>query len=75
MSEGLVESKKLYFFIQKWNLRPAKMKLKICGGFRMIEGGVVYARIQALISTLRNRGMNVFSQLRDLFSLCLTSLA
>ncbi|NJO16666.1 MAG: IS66 family transposase [Thioploca sp.] len=57
------------------DLRPAKVKLKICGGFRTVEGGVVYARIQALISTLRNRGRNVFSQLRDLFSLCLTSLA
>lgn len=57
------------------DLRPSKVKLKICGGFRTVEGGVVYARIQALISTLRKRGRNVFSQLRDLFSLCLTSLA
>ena len=31
-----------------------------------VEGGVVYACIQALISTLRKRGMNVFSQLREL---------
>ena len=57
------------------DLRPSKVKLKICGGFRTVEGGVVYARIQALISTLRKRGMNVFAQLRDLFSLRLAQLA
>ena len=57
------------------DLRPAKVKLKICGGFRTVKGGVVYARIQALISTLRKRGRNVFAQLRDLFSLRLAQLA
>ena len=57
------------------DLRPAKVKLKICGGCRTLEGGVVYARIPALISTLRKRGMNVFAQLRDLFSLHLAQLA
>jgi transposase len=57
------------------DLRPSKVKLKICGGFRTIKGGVVYARIQALISTLRKRDMNVFAQLRDLFSLRLSELA
>lgn len=57
------------------DLRPAKVKLKVCGGFRTLEGGIVYARIQALVSTLRQRGMNVFAQLRDLFSLRLAQLA
>ena len=57
------------------DLRPAKVKLKICGGFRTVEGGAVYARIQALISTLRKRGMNIFAQLRNLFLLRLASLA
>ena len=57
------------------DLRPAKVKQKICGGFRTIEGGRVYARIQALMSTLRKRGMNVFTPLRNLFSLRLASLA
>ncbi len=45
------------------DLRSAKVKLKICGGFRTVEGGAVYARIQALISTLRKRGMNLFTLL------------
>lgn len=57
------------------DLRPSKVKLKIGGGFRTVNGGIVYARIQALISTLRKRGMNVFSLLRELFSLSLPSLA
>jgi transposase len=57
------------------DLRPAKVKLKIGGGFRTVEGGVVYARIQALLSTFRNRGMNIFSQLGNLFSLRLALLA
>jgi hypothetical protein len=57
------------------DLRPTKVKLKICGGFRTVEGGVVYARIQALISTLRKRGMNILVQLQNLFSLRLALLA
>ena len=57
------------------DLRPTKVKLKICGSFRTVEGGTIYARLQALISTLRKRGLNVFSQLRELFSLRLPLLA
>ncbi|NJO16079.1 MAG: transposase [Thioploca sp.] len=33
------------------DLHTSKVKLKICSGFRMVEGGVIFARIQALIST------------------------
>lgn len=57
------------------DLRPAKVKLKICGSFRTVKGGMVYARLQALISTIRKRGLNVFSQLRELFSFRLPRLA
>ena len=57
------------------DLRPSQVKLKICGGFRTVEGGMVYARLQALISTLRKRNLNVFFHLRELFSLRLALLA
>lgn len=50
------------------DLRPAKVKLKVSGGFRTVEGARVYARIQAVISTFRKQGESVFARLRDLFS-------
>ncbi len=50
------------------DLRPAKVKLKVSGGFRTVEGAYVYARLQAIISTLRKQGEGVFARLRELFS-------
>jgi transposase len=50
------------------DLRPAKVKLKVSGGFRTVEGACVYARLQAVISTFRKQGEGVFAQLRRLFS-------
>lgn len=49
------------------DLRPAKVKQKVSGGFRTKAGAYVYARLQATISTLRKQGRNVFAALRDLF--------
>ncbi len=50
------------------DLRPAKVKLKVSGGFRTVEGACVYARLQAVISTFRKQGEGVFARLRELFS-------
>lgn len=50
------------------NLRGTKVKLKVSGSFRTLEGARVYARIQAVISTFRKRGERIFARLRELFS-------
>ena len=50
------------------DLRPAKVKQKVSGCFRTLEGAQVFARLQALISTLRKQQRPVFHSLRDLFS-------
>ena len=50
------------------DLRPAKVKLKVSGGFRTVEGACTYARLQAVISTFRKQGEGVFARLRELFS-------
>ncbi|CAK0771485.1 hypothetical protein CCP3SC1_630002 [Gammaproteobacteria bacterium] len=50
------------------DLRPAKVKLKVSGGFRTADGARVFARLQAVISTFRKQGENIFTRLRELFS-------
>ena len=50
------------------DLRPAKVKQKVSGGFRTVQGANVYARLQAMISTARKQDRNVFAFLRDLFA-------
>lgn len=50
------------------DLRPAKVKLKVSGGFRTQQGARVYARLQALIATCRKQQRNVFLTLRQLFA-------
>ena len=50
------------------DLRPAKVKLKVSGSFRTVQGACVYARLQAVISTFRKQGTGVFVRLRELFS-------
>jgi transposase len=49
------------------DLRGAKVKQKVSGCFRTVEGACVYARIQAGISTVRKQGGSVFNWLRELF--------
>lgn len=51
------------------DIRPLKVKLKVCGTFRSLLGAKIYARFQAVISTLRKQNINVFTALRDLFAL------
>jgi transposase len=51
------------------DLRPAKVKQKVSGCFRTKAGARAYARLQAVVSTFRKQGLNVFATLRDLFSL------
>jgi transposase len=50
------------------DLRPAKVKQKVSGCFRTEHGAKVYARLQAVISTCRKQGHNVFVTLRNLFA-------
>ena len=50
------------------DLRPAKVKQKVSGCFRTLEGAQVFAQLQALISTLRKQQRTIFSSLCDLFS-------
>ena len=50
------------------DLRPAKVKQKVSGGFRTVQGADVYARLQAMISTARKQDRNIFTFLRDLFA-------
>ena len=50
------------------DLRGIKVKLKVSGSFRTLEGARIHARLQAVISTVRKRGEKVFARLRELFS-------
>ena len=50
------------------DLRPAKVKLKVSGGFRTADGARVFARLQAVISTFRKQGENIFTRLQKLFA-------
>ena len=50
------------------DLRPAKVKQKVSGCLRSLEGAQVFAQLQALISTLRKQQRPIFSSLCDLFS-------
>ena len=50
------------------DIRPVKVKQKISGGFRTFYGAQHYARIQAVISTLRKQSINVFDSLRSVFN-------
>jgi transposase len=50
------------------DLRPAKVKQKVSGCFRTSHGADVYARLQAVVSTCRKQGRNVFSTLCDIFA-------
>ena len=50
------------------DVRPTKVKQKVSGCFRTMDGARAYARLQGTISTFRKQGLNVFATLRDLFS-------
>ena len=46
------------------DLRPAKIKQKVAGSFRTLEGAKIYARIQGFLSTTRKHQFSVFNELK-----------
>jgi transposase len=49
------------------DLRHCKIKLKVSGCFRSLQGAKFYARIISVISTLRKNSLNIFESLQHLF--------
>lgn len=49
------------------DLRMMKLRQKISGGFRSLEGAQSFCRIRGYISTLRKQGMDVLDALKQVF--------
>ena len=45
------------------DLRMAKVKMKISGGFRTFEGAHVFVRMRSIVSTARKHGLNILKAL------------
>jgi hypothetical protein len=49
------------------SIRMAKVRAKVCGGFRRESGLVVFCRLRSYIQTCSKQGLNVLECLRSLF--------
>ena len=49
------------------DLRMMKLRQKISGGFRSMEGAQKFCRIRGYISTLRKQGIDVLNVLKQVF--------
>ena len=49
------------------DLRPAKIKQKVAGSFRTLEGAQIYARIHGFVSTTRKHQFSIFKELQSTF--------
>jgi transposase len=56
------------------DLRMMKVKMKISGGFRSLEGAQTFCTLRSFISTCRKQGHNIFQALRNALSGVLPSV-